>query len=377
MQEQQPELVGPPVELSEPAPDLISIGVSAVHAGVILGAAALIGIGVHALAFAIARRLSRRTDASLDEVIVRALRGPSIILLPLLTVRVALPSISLEGDLADVVRQVMAITLIVGVTWMIVALIRGISGFVLAQHDITVADNLQARRVHTQLHIISRILSILAIVIGVSTALMTFPAIRQVGASLLASAGLAGLIVGFAARSSIANFIAGVQLALSEPIRLDDVVIVEGEWGRIEEITATYVVVRIWDERRLIVPFSGFLEKPFQNWTRTTAQIIGSVFVHADYTVPVQAVRQELCRIVEETPLWDRRVCVLQVTDAGERSVQLRALVSAADAGKAWDLRCLVREKLISFLQREHPACLPRVRAALDRPGDAGASSGQ
>jgi small-conductance mechanosensitive channel len=197
--------------------------------------------------------------------------------------------------------------------------------------------------------------------------LMTFPQIRQLGASLLASAGVAGIVLGLAARPTISNFIAGLQIALTQAIRLDDVVIVQGEWGRIEEITTTYVVVRIWDQRRLIVPFSQFIDQPFQNWTRTGAEILGTVFIYADYTVPVQAVREKLEGIVKGCPNWDGRVVGLQVTDARERTVELRALVSAADSSKAWDLRCEVREQLIRYLQESYPESLSRTRVELDQ----------
>ena len=192
---------------------------------------------------------------------------------------------------------------------------------------------------------------------------MTFPSLRAVGFSLFASAGAAGLIVGLAARPTLSNLIAGLQIALTDPIRIDDVVIVEGEWGWIEEINTTYVVVRIWDLRRLVVPLTHFIEKPFQNWTRRSADILGTVFFYADYTVPVDEIRAELRRIVEGSELWDGEVCGLQVTNATERTVELRALVSAATSPEAWDLRCMVRERMIEFLMRHYPESLPRVRA--------------
>jgi small-conductance mechanosensitive channel len=223
---------------------------------------------------------------------------------------------------------------------------------------------------HTQVNVISRVLVVLVAIIGIGLALMTFPRVRELGASLLASAGIAGIIVGFAARPVLENIIAGVQLALTQPINIDDVVIVDGEWGRIEEITTTYVVVRIWDDRRLICPFTKFISESFQNWTRRTADILGAVIIHADYTVPVEDVRQELNRIVQDHEKWDQRVCVLQVTDATENTIQLRALVSASSASRAWDLRVDVREKLIAYLQREHPNSLPRTRVAIDDPAD-------
>jgi small-conductance mechanosensitive channel len=196
---------------------------------------------------------------------------------------------------------------------------------------------------------------------------MTFPNIKQIGVSLLASAGMLGIILGFAAQKTLGNFIAGIQIAIAQPIRLDDVVIIENEWGWIEEITLTFVVVRIWDLRRLVVPISYFLEKPFQNWTRTSADILGSVFIYTDYTIVVKEVRDELTRILTNSQYWDKKVNVLQVTDAKERVIELRALMSAADSPTAWNLRCEVREKLFEFLQTKFPECLPRIRIELNK----------
>jgi small-conductance mechanosensitive channel len=193
--------------------------------------------------------------------------------------------------------------------------------------------------------------------------LMMFEQVRRFGTSILASAGVVGIIIGFAAQRTIANLFAGFQLAITQPIRIDDVVIVEGEWGRIEEITLTYIVMRIWDERRLIVPLSHFIEKPFQNWTRVSGEILGSVFVFADYTMPLEEIRKEAKRLVEEHPDWDKRFWNVQVTDVTDRSMQIRVLATAANSGKAWNLRCHVREKLIEFMQKYHQSNLPKVRA--------------
>jgi small-conductance mechanosensitive channel len=200
--------------------------------------------------------------------------------------------------------------------------------------------------------------------------LMTFDRVRQLGTTILASAGVVGIVVGMAAQRTIATFIAGLQIAITQPIRVDDVVIVENEWGRIEEITLTYVVVRIWDLRRLIVPITYFIESPFQNWTRTSADILGTVFVYADYTMPIDVLRDELQNILKKSEHWDGKVCVLQVTNASDRTMELRALMSAADASTAWTLRCEVREKLIDFIRREYPKSLPKVRAELKRLTD-------
>jgi small-conductance mechanosensitive channel len=217
----------------------------------------------------------------------------------------------------------------------------------------------------------------LIVIVTVSAALMTFEAVRQYGVSLFASAGVAGLVVALAARPIFANLIAGVQIAMTQPIRVDDAVVVEGEWGWIEEITSSYVVIKLWDWRRLIVPLSYFIEKPFQNWTRENASIIGTVMIHTDYTVPVDRVRQRLNEIVKQSKLWDGQVVNLQVTDATENTVELRALVSARTSPMAWDLRCEVRELLIKYLQQELPNVLPRVRASLsERSSSKGAADG-
>ena len=244
-----------------------------------------------------------------------------------------------------------------------------VEDLVLSQFRIDVRDNLRARRIRTQIQILRKVVIVIVGVIALATILMTFEKVRQLGTSILASAGILGIIIGIAAQRSIATLLAGLQLAVTQPIRIDDVVIVENEWGRIEEITLTYVVVRIWDLRRLIVPMTYFLEKPFQNWTRVSAELLGTVFLYVDYTVPVQAVRDELHRILENSKSWDGRVCVLQVTNATERTVELRALVSAPDSSSAWELRCDVREKLLEFIQKNHPDGLPKVRGELHALG--------
>jgi small-conductance mechanosensitive channel len=200
----------------------------------------------------------------------------------------------------------------------------------------------------------------------VASILMLFEEVRRFGTSLLASAGVVGIIIGFAAQKTISNLFAGFQLAMTQPIRLDDVVIVEGEWGRIEEITLTYVVLHIWDSRRLVIPLSYFIEKPFQNWTRTSADLMGTISLWTDYTLPLEDVRKFLKELIEPNPLWDKRFWNLQVVEATERTMQIRVLVTTADSGKGWDLRCLVREKLIEYIQKNHPQCLPRTRAEID-----------
>lgn len=258
--------------------------------------------------------------------------------------------------------QAVGVWLILAGTWFIIGSIAGIDDLILSRYRIDVRDNLKARRVHTQVRVISRTLMILVGISGIAIALMTFDSVGRIGASLLASAGIAGIAVGFAAKPVLGNIIAGVQIALTQPIRIDDAVIIRGEWGWIEEITTTYVVVKIWDERRLIVPFSTIIEEPFENWTRKSADILGSVVLHVDYACPVDALRDELDRILVGHPKWDGRAKVLQVIDSTERTMTLRVLVTASDSPTAWELRCDVRERLIAFLQRDYRWALPRER---------------
>jgi small-conductance mechanosensitive channel len=271
----------------------------------------------------------------------------------------ALPGIS-------TLRHLGTVAMIGAATVLAMRLAAAIESAVVLRFPLNVGDNLQARRIQTQTRVLARTLASVIGVVGLSFALLTFPQVRSVGAGLLASAGVAGLAVGLAAKPVLGNLLAGLQIAFTQPIRLDDVVIVEGEWGRIEEIGRAFVVVAIWDQRRLVVPLQYFIEKPFQNWTRHSSEILGTVMLWVDYGAPLEALRAELHRVCEAAPEWDRRLCLLQVTDANERAMQLRALVSAVDASRAWDLRCRVREALIAFLRERYPESLPRLRAELE-----------
>jgi small-conductance mechanosensitive channel len=260
-------------------------------------------------------------------------------------------------------RHATGLGLIAAATWLVLGAVDALVAMVVMFNPSDVADNLHARRISTQARVLGRTLKVLVIVIGVAAALITFPNVRQFGATLLASAGVAGLVAGLAARPVLGNMIAGVQIALTQPIRIGDVLVVEGEWGVVEEITGAYVVVKVWDERRLVVPLQWFIEHAFQNWTRSTSQIIGTIFLWADYALPVEPVRAEFLRLCREAPEWDGRVASLQVTELGERAMQLRGIASSADAGKSWDLRCRLREGLVDFVRREYPQHLPRLRA--------------
>lgn len=317
------------------------------------------------LLFFAAERIAARLRNPADAVLLRFSRLPASVALPLLAVFLALPGLPWPQALTDSVQHLVVLGLIGAVAWLCLRLIDALVEVVGTRYRVDVKDNLRARKIETQVYLLRRITAVVIAFVAGSLMLMTFPAIRHIGITLFASAGVAGLVAGMAARSTLSNLFAGVQIALTEPIRLDDVVIVEGEWGSIEEIGTTYVVVRIWDLRRLVVPLSYFIEHPFQNWTRVTSDLLGTVFVHADYTVPVEEVRAELHRILQSSAMWDGKAWGLQVTDATEHTLQLRALMSAADSGAAWDLRCHVREKLIAFLQERYQCSLPRVRAEL------------
>jgi small-conductance mechanosensitive channel len=233
----------------------------------------------------------------------------------------------------------------------------------LRRFRLDVDDNLLARKHNTQVRVLARTVDVLVIMITLGTALMTFPAVRQYGYSLFASAGVAGIVAGLAARPVLSNLFAGVQLAMTQPIRLYDAVIVENEYGTVEEIRSTYVVVKLWDWRRMVVPLTYFIEKPFQNWTRETSALIGNVMIYVDYRAPVGIIRDKLTEIVKASKNWDGGVVNLQVTDAKESTIELRCLMSARTSGQAFDLRCEVREQLIDFLQKHHPEALPRQRS--------------
>ncbi len=333
--------------------------------GVAVAAAA--GIVLHAVIFPVARRLLSFSAPALT--VVNAVAVPTRVVFPLLGLQFVFEAAAPALPPVNVARIATALLVTAALTWTGIRAINAFADAVVAAHPVSVENNLAARRLQTQARILARTVTFFVLLVGIASVLMQFPAVRQLGTSLLASAGVAGLAAGIAARPVLGNLIAGLQIGLSQPLRLDDVVIIQGEWGRIEEITTTYVVVKIWDERRLVVPLQWIVENPFENWTRSSAELLGTVLLWVDYRVPLDALRAELERVCRDAPEWDRRLCVLQVVDSSERAMQIRCLVSAADASRSWDLRCKVREALIAYLQREHPDALPRVRAELAKRG--------
>lgn len=313
------------------------------------------------------KRLQHITIMDKFKIPLSYLKAPLRLLVPVICVMFISPMLQFRQGINDFIVALTVIFFHAIIGWFLIRTVHTVREGFLSGYDIGTRDNLQARRIYTQIKVIENIIVSVIVLLTAASILMSFESVRRIGTSLLASAGVLGIVLGFAAQKTLGNFIAGIQIALAQPIRLDDVVIVENEWGWIEEITLTYVVVRIWDLRRLVIPISYFVEKPFQNWTRTSADILGSVFLYADYTVPVDKIREELTRILENSSYWDKKVNVFQVTNASENTVELRALMSAADSPTAWNLRCEVREKLLLFLQKNYPESLPKTRIQLNK----------
>jgi small-conductance mechanosensitive channel len=338
--------------------------------GGLLVGAVLVGILLHLLFALISRVVLRRSPGKgglIVRLVIRHIKGPLRLALPLIVVAVVMPFVQLPEQFAGLLRHLISILTIVTVSWIVARSASVLEDYLYDKYSIDSTDNLKARKIRTQMVYLKRVFAVIVGVIALALILINFDKVKQLGTTILASAGIVGIVLGFASQRSIALLFAGFQVALTQPIRIDDVVIVEGEWGRIEEITLTYVVVRIWDKRRLVVPISYFIEKPFQNWTRVSADLLGTVYLYCDYTVAVHALREELQRILQESEEWDGEVCSVQVTDATERTMAVRALMSASDASLLWTLRCQVREKLIDYIRREFPESLPRFRAQLDR----------
>jgi small-conductance mechanosensitive channel len=334
----------------------------------LLVAAALAGTAASALAVRALQSWSKHRKASIAALAAVRMNGPLRWLGPVIAVEWAAPLAKLPGGLEETVRQCLVLAVIAGMCWLALRAVGVAETVVVGRFDMSSADNLHARAVYTQMRGLGNVASFVVVVVAVAFALLSFDRVRQIGAGLLASAGLAGLVLGFAAQKSLAALVSGIQIAFTQPIRIDDVVVVEGESGRIEEITLTYVVVKIWDGRRLLLPVGYFLEKPFQNWTRGEASFLATVDLHLDYSTSVDLVRREAKRILGESELWDGRTWSVQVTDSTERTMLVRVLVSAKNAGAASDLKADVREQLIAYLQREHPACLPRERSEASPP---------
>lgn len=344
--------------------------------GAVLALAVLVAFLVHALLFRGVARLGRRAPRVLvfDGLLLHHARRPAVLLLPVLAAYLVRPfwGPRFPEPVPAVLGDALYVLLVMALAWLAAGFLGLAQELVERRFDIAAEDNLEARRVRTQSAIIRRVALVVLALLALAAALLRFEGFRRLGTGILASAGVAGIILGLAAQRTLGNLLAGIQIAVTQPIRVDDVVVVEGEWGRVEEITLAYVVIRIWDLRRLVLPISYFLEQPFQNWTRTSAKVLGATHLHVDHRVPFDELRAELERIVRASDHWDGDLIRLHVTDSTPKTVEVRALMSTADSSKGWELRCEVREKLITWLQREHPESLPVLRVeGAPKPGEA------
>jgi small-conductance mechanosensitive channel len=346
--------------------DLLGQGQAWGEAALLLVGAVVAGLLAYALVHRLLRYATRGTmqELPLRGTVLSRIRGPLRLLVPLLLVYAVLPLVEarVTGGMFAVVDGALHVLFVAAVTWLVVALLYAVEEAIAESYDVDAPDNLKARKIVTQARILRRIVTTILIIVALGIVLLEYEPFRELGTGILASAGIFGIVFGIAAQKTLGNLIAGIQIAFTQPIRVDDVVIVEGEFGWIEEITLTYVVVRVWDRRRIVLPITHFITEPFQNWTRTSSDLIGAVFLYVDYTVPVDALRARLTEIVEASEKWDGDVCHLQVTDASERTITLRAIASARSAPDLWDLRCEIREKLVHYLREEHPDALPAVR---------------
>ncbi|WP_257168652.1 mechanosensitive ion channel family protein [Bradyrhizobium sp. SRS-191] len=337
-----------------------------------IGPALIIGAILGALlVYKVLRALVKRAIGPRKSILLPILQrtaGPARLALCLIAVAMVLPLAPLNEGWRRALAHLFVVATIALIGWITIRVVDMVSARYLQRFRDDITENFLARKHVTQVRVFKRVIDTLIIIVAVSTALMTFDSVRQYGVSLFASAGAAGLIVGLAARPLLSNLIAGVQIAVTQPIRIEDAVIIENEWGWVEDIASTYVVIRLWDWRRMVVPLSYFIERPFQNWTRDAASLIGSVVLHVDYAADVPRIRKRLEEVAKESKIWDGAVVNLQVVDTNARTMELRALVSARNAPQAWDLRCEVREKLIAFLQRDMREALPRDRADISPP---------
>lgn len=344
-------------------PYVSPVGWDATRAALATGGALVVAVAVGTVIHLVVRRMARRDP--LLAVLSARCRRPFRALLLVVAVLLARPERGADPDTEDLVRHGLTLLLIGVGAWLFAQSVFVVEDAALRRYDVSVSDNLRARRLRTQVIVVRRITVVLTFFTAVAAMLMTFSSVRTIGASLLASAGILGIVAGLAAQTTLANVFAGLQLAFTDHLRIDDVVVVENEWGRIEELTLTYIVVHLWDDRRLVLPTTYFTAKPFQNWTRNESRVIGTVELHVDFHLPLEPVRRELERVLAASPLWDQRDWHLQVVDATPTTMVVRALMGTPDAPQAWDLRCEVREKLIGFLAEHYPYALPRVRAEM------------
>lgn len=310
-------------------------------------------------------RYWQNRDRKLFKSLEKHLRGSLFLFFPLMLINVGVNYITVQPESLSFITTTLNIFIILSICSVLVRMTNVAQDMLFIRYDINLSNNLRARKIRTQIIYVKKVAIVILVSFCLSLILLSFPGVRKFGTTILAGAGVAGIIIGFALQKSLVNLFAGIQIAFTQPIKIDDAVVVENEWGWIEEINLTYVVVRIWDLRRLVLPITYFTENAFQNWTRNNAQILGSVFLYLDYSMPLEPLRQHFEKILGETKLWDQQTQVLQVTDTSDKTMTIRLLMTAQNSPTAWDLRCYVREKMIEFVQQNYPESLPHVRATL------------
>jgi small-conductance mechanosensitive channel len=324
---------------------------------------------IHFVLYACLRRAHNWGPTFFGGLFIGYTSGPAHPLFILFAVSMTLDQLRIAGRNTGLIHHLLEVGYVVAFTWLTIGLLEIAHAFIVARLPEDIRDDVRARRIRTQVYLLRQIMIWMLVFIGFAAILMTFPSIRNVGAGLFASAGVAGLVLGMAARPTLGNLIAGIQIALTEPIRIDDAVVVDGQSGRVVEVNTTYVVIRLWDLRHMIVPISHFIEKPFENSSRYSSDMIGAVHLQLDYTAPVERLREQYEIVLRSSPLWDGKTNLVEVTDFKESTIEIRFLMSAASSSAMRDLRCYVREKLLDYLQREHPSALPKVRSEVSVSG--------
>ncbi|MHA4893456.1 mechanosensitive ion channel family protein [Pedobacter sp. PWIIR3] len=334
---------------------------------VIGSSAVLLGLVLKVVVRLVFKGLAKLWPLHLIRSTIKYLGGPITSFLPLLLLNGSLGYMKMDAIYFVQLNKAIEIALIINFAVILIRIIKIMEEQFYLHYDLNKEDNLKERKVRTQLQFVRKFLVSVIIIIAISVVLLSFESMRKIGTGLLTGVGIGGIIIGFAAQKSLGNLLAGFQIAFTQPIRIDDVLIVEGEWGRVEEITLTYVVLNIWDQRRLILPITYFIEKPFQNWTRVSAELLGTVFLYLDYNTPIQPLREKLTEVLEASPLWDKRVNVVQVTDSKQTNIEVRFLMSARNSSQAFDLRCIVREEILAYIRDHFPESLPKSRIEISK----------
>lgn len=348
--------------------DFFGFVISPILKNIILGVGAIIlGIAIKFILLKFFKFFARYWATFQIQSILKNLSAPIGFFIPLLLLSISSNYMLLTGHSKAQFLKLLEVLLTINFSVILIGVIGILKDIVAHKYDLNKENNLRERKIRTQLQFIRKFIIVLIVLVTTAIVLLSFESMRKIGAGLLTGVGIGGIIIGFAAQKSLGNLLAGFQIAFTQPIRIDDVLVVEGEWGRVEEITLTYVVVKIWDQRRLILPITYFIEKPFQNWTRVSAELLGTVFLYVDYNLPIPPLRDELTRLLNEHPLWDKKVNVVQVTDNKELNVEVRFLMSARNSGQAFDLRCDIRENMIAFIRENYPDSLPKTRVEFNQ----------